>query len=247
MFLLWTLLVFCTAGRASLAEERNSVEVKMADIMDRISRMETDIAGMREEIDIRDELISDMKEAMETKDKRLAVLEAAVETSDVEVKSLSERVKETEELREVVEQPYAFYCAWQDYWIFDDTTITYDRLTFYSKSDGPESSNLTRGFDLSTGVFTVGEGFGGIWSVSFAIKSQTHSGESNTAYLYLNGQRIEESYHFTSYYGQVYVESLGSRTLYMRLQEADTLCLATGKIGWGFYDINLCLQLVKPD
>ena len=208
--------------------------------MDRITKMETDLAGMREEIVIRDELLADMKKEMETKDERLAVLEAAKETSKVEMKSLSDRVAETED------QPWAFYCAWQDYWIYDDTTITYDRLTFYSKSDGSESNNNTRGFDITTGVFTVGQSYGGIWSVSFAIKSQTHSGESNTAYLYLNGQRIEESYHFTFYSGQGYVDSLGARTLYMRLEEGDTLSLTTGKIGWGLYDINLCLHLVKP-
>ena len=121
-----------------------------------------------------------------------------------------------------------------------------NRLTFESTS-GLQERNQSRGLDIRTGVFTVEEGHGGIWSVSYSIKSQQHSGETNTAFLYLNDQRIEESYHFTSYYGQVYVESLGSRTLYMRLQEADTLSLATGKIGWGFYDINLCLQLVKPD
>ena len=97
MFLLWTLLAFCCLGpgQASLAEE-----VNLADLVDRITRMETDLAGMREEIVIRDELLADMKKAMETKDERLAVLEAAKETSKVEMKT--------------EDQPWAFYCAWQD-------------------------------------------------------------------------------------------------------------------------------------
>ena len=76
------------------------------------------------------------------------------------------------------------------------------RLTFESTS-GLKKRNVSRGLDIRTGVFTVEEGHGGIWSVSYSIKSQQHSGETNTAYLYLNDQRIEESYHFTSYYGQV--------------------------------------------
>ena len=44
-------------------------------------------------------------------------------------------------------------------------------------------------------------------------QSDQHSGDGNEAWLYLNGLRLEESYHFTDYTGPGgYVESLGSRT-----------------------------------
>ena len=119
------------------------------------------------------------------------------------------------------------------------------RLTFESTS-GLKKRNVSRGLDIRTGVFTVEEGHGGIWSVSYSIKSQQHSGETNTAYLYLNDRRVEESHHFTSYYGQVYVESLGARTLYLRLEAGDSLTLRTGKLGWGLYDTLLCLHLLQP-
>ena len=85
-----------------------------------------------------------------------------------------------------------------------------DRLTFESTS-GLKKRKVSRGLDIRTGVFTVEEGHGGIWSVSYSIKSQQHSGESNIAYLYLNDQRIEESYHFTSYWGQAVFSTLIGR------------------------------------
>ena len=117
--------------------------------------------------------------------------------------------------------------------------ITYDRLTFDSVSGG---ANL---LDLSTGVFTVGPGFAGVWSLSYGLMSGLTSGHWNEAWLFINGERIEESWHRSGYhYSEGTVESLGSRTLYMALEAGDTITLRTGNVGWGFYDITLCFQLV---
>ena len=64
-FLLWALLLFCCpdSGWATPTEEMTSLEAKMTNIMDRMTRMEAEIIS-KEEI----------------RDQRIAVIEAAVET-----------------------------------------------------------------------------------------------------------------------------------------------------------------------
>ena len=136
-FLLWALLIFCCPdpGWTSHAEEMASLEVKMTNIMDRMTRMEADmegdtrIAALREEMATKEEMMKAMKDSLERKESRITALETAMEEKEQEMMILSE---ETElEVREMVEQvrnpASAFYCAWQDYWITDDSIITYDR------------------------------------------------------------------------------------------------------------------------
>ena len=131
----------------------------MTNIMDRMTRMEAEMVAkdemMEKELEIRDEKIAFLEAAMETKDQRIAVLEDAMITKDVftdaietrdiqmceleeEMKSLTGRINVTEEtdvlLREMVDQvrnpPYAFQCAWKDFWNANNSVITYDRLTY---------------------------------------------------------------------------------------------------------------------
>ena len=44
-----------------------------------------------------------------------------------------------------------------------------------------------------------------------------------------------------------YVTMDGGRTLYLRLEAGDTVTMETGDLGHRLYDINLCLELVRPD
>ena len=143
-----------------------------------------------------------MEAAIETKDQRIAVLEAAMVTNDIfmdametkdtqmceleeEMKSLTGRITETEEtdvlLRGMVDQvrnpPYAFQCAYKHEWTASQSVITYDRLT-YDEISGGSIYNVTGGLDITTGVFTVGHGFSGVWAVSYSIRSWQHSGDS---------------------------------------------------------------------
>ena len=95
--------------------------------------------------------------------------------------------------------------------------------------------------------YLSGQGYSGVWQVSFAIRSAQYSGETNQAWLYINGEQIEESYHFT-YYGasEGWVESMGSRSLYMRLESGDTISLRAGEIQF-LADITLCFNLAQFD
>ena len=184
---------------------------------------------------------------METKDRRIFELEE-------EMKSLTGRINVTEEtdvlLRGMVDQvrnpPYAFQCAWQDFWSTADSVITYDRLT-YDEISGGSIYNVTGGLDINTGVFTVGQGYSGVWEVTYTITSNQQSGETNQADLYINGRKIEESHHGTRYKdSQGEVLSLGSRSLYLRLEAGDTVTLRTGTVR-ELFQVSLCFELAQFD
>ena len=255
-----------------------SLEDKMTNIMDRMTRMEAEMVVKDEMVKSRDQRITVLEAAMETKDKRIANLEDAVETlekavitKDVftkeietrdtqmceleeEMASLTGRMDVTEEtdvlLRGMVDQvrnpPFAFQCAYKGGWNADNSVITYDRLT-YDEISGGSIYNVTGGLDINTGVFTVGQGYAGTWEISYSMRSNQNSGEYNMAWLYINGEQIEESFYLTSYYdseGRVY--SLGSRSLYMRLESGDTITLRTGIIRYLDF-ITLCFNLAQFD
>merc|ERR1711936_1011096 len=127
---------------------------------------------------------------------------------------------------QVRNQPYAFQCAFQGGpWSAANSVITYEGLTI------DETSGGDRGLDITTGFFTVGQGYSGVWQISYSIASWQQSGENNQAWLYKNGAQIDESHYPTSYTGsEGGVWSLGSRSLYMRLQPGDTISLRTGAV-----------------
>ena len=65
-FLLWALLMFCCPdpGWTTQAEEMASLEVKMTNIMDRMTRMEAEMVA-------KDHRIAVLEDAMKTKDQRI--------------------------------------------------------------------------------------------------------------------------------------------------------------------------------
>jgi len=315
-FLLWALILFCCPhpGWTTQPEGMVSLEVKMTNIMGRMSRMEAEMVAkdeivkardqritvleaaietLEDAMETRDKRIGVLEDAMETRDKRIAVLEADKETKDQriavledavetlekavitkddftkgmetrdtqmleleeEMASLTGRMDLTEEtdvlLRGMVDQvrnpPFAFQCAYQGSWNADYSVITYERLT-YDEISGGSIYNVTGGLDINTGVFTVGQGYAGVWEISYSMGSWQDSGEYNQAWLYINGGRIEESVHWTYYDGsEGRVWSLGSRSLYMRLESGDTISLRTVIVGHGLYEITVCFNLAQID
>merc|ERR1712110_1045264 len=81
-FLLWALLMFSCPdpGWTTQAEEMASLEVKMTNIMDRMTRMEAEMIAKDKIMEVRDQRIAVLEAAMETKDRRISVLENAVES-----------------------------------------------------------------------------------------------------------------------------------------------------------------------
>ena len=84
--------------------------------------------------------------------------------------------------------------------------------------------------------------------MSDSIESVQQRGEINVAYLIINGEKIEGSRHYTYYGGsEGHVSSLGSRSLYMRLEAGDTISIRTTSDINALYRITLCFELVQFD
>ena len=145
------------------------------------------------------------------------------------------------EFKQLKNQPFAVLCAWQDYWNTAHTVITYDRITYEAVVGGPGGM-----MDINTGVFTVGRGFSGVWSVTYSIQSWQYSGEVNHAWLFINGEQISESEHYTYNGDMAGDDSLGSRTLYMRLESGDQVSLRTGEVQY-LSQTTFCFQLLRGD
>ena len=178
-FLLWALLVFSCPdpGWTTPAEEMASLKVKMTNIMDRMTRMEAEMVAryemMEKELETRDRRIAFLEAAVESHEKTMItrdVFTDVIESRDIQMRGMVDQVRNS---------PFAFQCAWkQGPWTADNSVITYDLLTTDEMS-GSSMYNLTGGLDINTGVFTVGRGFSGVWSVIYSIQSNQKSGETN--------------------------------------------------------------------
>ena len=199
------------------------------------------IAFLEADKKVKDQMIADMERDIG----QLKTVDTSVKRDIGLLKTVD--TKMSSDIKQLNNKPFAFQCAWQDIWGTANSVITYDRLT-YDEISGGSIYNVTGGLDINTGVFTVGHGFSGVWEVTYSIRSDQHNGENNDAWISINGEQIEESIHHTSYGGsEGYVFSLGSRSLYMRLESGDTISLRTGEVGQYLDDITLCFGLAQFD
>ena len=168
-----------------------------------------------------------------TKDEKIKTLETKIQSLETDKSSKDRR------LREIEDKPYAFQCAYQKKWTAAYSIIKLDKLLTTSMS------GVTGGFSLSTGEFTVGHS--GVWEVTFAMRSKNDSGDEIYAYLFINGGQLHESQYNTIYkdsYG--YISSLGSRTLFIKLNKGDKVTLQTTKLTDALYYNTLCFHLAQP-
>ena len=105
--------MFCCQqpGWTFQAKDQTPQEMKMTNLMDRMTRMEADMVT-------KEEMMRRMKDDLETKDQRITNLEAVINDKDAkmykleeEMKSLTGNVNVTE-----AEDTFAFQCAWKDRW-----------------------------------------------------------------------------------------------------------------------------------
>ena len=81
----------------------------------------------------------------------------------------------------------------------------------------------------------------GTWRISFSMRSRVHSGEYNYAFLYHNGEQMQETEHW-NYSDRDLVCSTGGREILVTAQQGDTLTLRSGGLDWGFYHILTCFE-----
>ena len=84
-----------------------------------------------------------------------------------------------------------------------------------------------------------------MWRVSFSMMSQVYTGQRNYAWLYHNGQRMEETRHGTSYNENSDIEYTGGREVMVRAQQGDTLHLGTTAMDGYFWYITSCFEFLN--
>ena len=83
----------------------------------------------------------------------------------------------------------------------------------------------------------------GVWRVTYSMESFVESGDDNIAYLYLNGDQMNESYHQT-YSESGTVISTSGRVVTMEANEGDNIELRTTSMDDTYYYIIYCADYV---
>jgi len=209
----------------TLETEKEKMETKITTLETDKKKMETKITTLETD-----------KKKMETK---ITTLETDKTSKDRKIRSLeNDKSSKDRRLRKIEDKPYAFQCAYKHGWGAANTTIIWDKIW-------TSMSGVTGGFSLSTGQFTVGHS--GVWEITFSMKARIDSGEEIRAYLYINGRQLTESEYYTYYTrSEGYVGSLGSRTLFMKLNKGDKVTLQAHQLSGVSYENTLCFHLAQP-
>ena len=87
----------------------------------------------------------------------------------------------------------------------------------------------------------------GAWRLSYSVYSRLdRAGEGNTAYLYINGSTLHQTYHDT-WSGSGETQSTGGRVVIVEASAGDKIDLRVGMEGpfTGYYGfINLCAEFI---
>ena len=155
---------------------------------------------------------------------------------------------ENKELREEMENlrnpPFGYFCSFQEEWTEADSVITYDKL-LYSSQFGLQGNSP--GIDIKTGKFV--SGFSGTWRVDFSLYTAPDPGEDISIYLYKNDEAIPEtlfeSFRSSSVSG--YDKNTGGRSVLLHLDLGDELHLATTTMQDYAQRIIFCVSLEQFD
>ena len=81
--------------------------------------------------------------------------------------------------------------------------------------------------------------------MSFSLSSFVESGVSNIAYIFVNGEQVFESKHFT-YSESGWVSSTGGREVFLEANAGDSITLRTTGMGGYFQYVMTCIDFVPP-
>ena len=92
-----------------------------------------------------------------------------------------------------------------------------------------------------SGIFTVP--VSGLWKMTFSLESLVHSGFGNDAYLYINGEQLVETQHYT-YSESGEVTSTGSRVVTKEASAGDQIEIRTTRMDGTLYRILYCAEFI---
>merc|ERR1711936_769741 len=221
-----------------MTKKLDALFVEMNMMKSKIEALESDKNKLRKEV-------ASMKNEISTLERRLTTekqdLERKVNSLESRIIKLeNDKTSKERRLTKIENKPYAFQCAYQDNWTAEKSIVKWDKFITNIMH------GVTGGMSLSRGEFTVGHS--GVWEVTYSMRSTTDSGEHINAYLNINGRQLRESFYATGYYdSEGWVHSLGSRTLFIKLNKGDKVTLQTDSLtGDGLNYNTLCFHLAQP-
>ena len=87
----------------------------------------------------------------------------------------------------------------------------------------------------------------GVYLITFSYRGTNDPGERTYVFIYKNGNKLNETVHFTNYSSDGYgeVQSTGGRAVYQRLEAGDTLTLQTETVSGDMYRVMFCVQFIN--
>ena len=82
----------------------------------------------------------------------------------------------------------------------------------------------------------------GTWRISFSMRSDVNAGNSNSAYLYHNGEQVPETEHIIHSESGSLISTGGTGLLLMTAQQGETLTLRSGGMDYTFNYILTCFE-----
>ena len=92
-----------------------------------------------------------------------------------------------------------------------------------------------------TGIFTVP--VSGAWRLSYSLRSSVYSGDTNYCYLYLNGDRLDETEHDT-YSSSGQVSSTSGRVVTVEATAGDKIEVRADRMDGIYYEILYCAEYI---
>ena len=235
-------ILFCAVWALEKVEDEGKI---ISGLHERISIIESKLAA-------KEAKIAGLEYLLSTKMSELQVGLQALQTELAEkTQSLQESLSHLvaadlqleDKLEKVGNPPFAFICGYQDRWGSDNSVISYDKL-LYNNSGGYNASS-NGDLDLESGLFR--SGYRGTWLVTWSTQTSHWGGaNSNTLHLYKNGEKIEETEQHTGDKNAGSdgndVEMVGGRSLYLALEDGDTLHLQTEDVNY-LNHITVCYSL----
>merc|ERR1711936_950658 len=212
----------------TMKSDKKKIESKISTIESDKNNLRREVTSMKNEISTLERRLTTEKQGLESK---VNSLESRI------IKLENDKTSKERRLTKIENKPYAFQCAYQDNWTAEKSIVKWDKFI----------TNLMRGvtggLSLSSGEFTVGHS--GVWEVPYTLRSANERESWSNAYLYINGRRLSESEFHTGWFDSVF--SMGSRTLFIKLNRGDKVTLqTTGLNGNGLYLNTLCFHLAQP-
>merc|ERR1711915_400140 len=242
--MLGLLFVTCLfTWRPSMAS--NSLEERVEWPERKIEKQDTVILELEEKVERLETLVKSFpSETAQLQSDALTIMEKSMENEE-KIESFQNVMENLEtQVQSLSDPPVSYICAYQISTSAKSSNVHYDSI-FYSRTNDWTSEG---GMDLGSGVYTAP--VPGTYVITYSLRSSNDYSDNNISlYLRKNGIILDETRHWSDYYGQStgYVYEQGGRTAILHLERGETVSLFCADCSAGVMQVMLCINLSQFD